>query len=349
MLVSPSPPVTSETLSGPSTSELPGLVDDLNLDLDFLVHFSSTDCHISRLRFTVPLLFPDQQPSGSLAESSRNERDSVSGEDVHRSTYLHELFDGIVESSQSSFMSHSSEPSETKRETPSLSVVTGDTTTVQEPCLSENDWDGFVNAASAESSNPSQESQNQDVMEEEGDSHTVAPAEGRNAEEELKDEDIFSSEWLHQLQSSHASSSSVIKEESVQCPVPVSKAAEVSENEWGVFAEAPSCRTSTDDDPFQALMPVVQEKGQVTCNQEWPLIDASQPIASDTRLTSDTSIELDLSVLESFVSTKPLHINQTTDIKNNPLVINKSLYTVPVQSQDGCCEEEDDEWGGFQG
>ena len=273
----------------------------------------------------------------------------MSGEDVHRSTYLHELFDGIVESSQSSFMSHSSEPSETKRETPSLSVVTGDITTVQEPCLSENDWDVFVKAASAESSNPSQETQNQDAMEEEGNGHAATPVEPRTSEEETKDDDIFSSEWLHQLQSSHTSSSSVIKEEGAHCPVPVSEEAEVSENEWGVFAEAPSCRTSADVDPFQALLPVVQEKELMTPNQEWPSIDSSHPIASAPRLTSDTSIELDLSILESFVSTEPLHINQNTDIKNNPLAINKSLFTVPVQSHDGCCEEEDDEWGGFQG
>ena len=73
MLASPSLPVTSEMSDGPSPSELPGLVDDLNLDLDFLVHFSSMEHHICRPHLTAHLLFSVQVNSHSDPSLNRVE------------------------------------------------------------------------------------------------------------------------------------------------------------------------------------------------------------------------------------------------------------------------------------
>jgi len=215
----------SPTPSRELGSEVQSATDDANLDLDFLVNYSS-------------------QPLNASAGSS-NGAESARCEELTRHSNLHDLFVGIVESSQSSAFSLSSGLSDHKHDDNQLPTPTLLPQSLREPCLKEDDWDGFVDATEAQmESSTANNSKSKDVSNEWDEFKETDSAWVKQKDKEAAGEnDIFSGEWLSQLRSSREVADADLPiTPSVEC----SKPADLLESDWGTFTDAPGNQAVAD-------------------------------------------------------------------------------------------------------
>jgi len=222
----------SPTPSRELGSEVQSANDDANLDLDFLVNYSS-------------------QPLNASAGSS-NGAESARCEELTRHSNLHDLFVGIVESSQSSAFSLSSGLSDHKHDDNQLPTPTLLPQSLREPCLKEDDWDGFVDATEAQmESSSTNNSKSKDVSNEWDEFKETDSASAKQKDKEMTGEnDIFSGEWLSQLRSSReVADADLPVAPSVEC----SKPADLLESDWGTFTDAPSNQAVSSNDKIHQL------------------------------------------------------------------------------------------------
>jgi len=295
----------SPTPSKELGSEVQSANEDLNLDLDFLVQFSN------------------QQLTGS-AGSSNNGTETSRHEELTRHSNLHELFSGIVESSQSSAFSLSSGLSDNKHEDNQLLTPTlrAEPSTVQ-PCLKEDEWDAFVDAAEApiEASTGNNCSRDKDSIPEELNvlKTEISNSVVRKDDEAGAESDIFSGEWLNQLRSSRDAPS--LDDSPAILSVETSKPACLLESEWGTFVDAPSNQAMEASNTSHFLMAASHDQShQSPSSHSRTLVDCKPSVPV---LMTDLS-------------------DQWTGL--NALAMDRVTLMEPTVQL-----LEEDEWGGFQG
>lgn len=292
----------SPTPSRELGSEVQSATDDANLDLDFLVQFSS-------------------QPLNASAGSSNNGTESARCEELSRHSNLHDLFVGIVESSQSSAFSLSSGLSDHKHDDNQLPTPTLLPQSLREPCLKEDDWDGFVDATEvAMESSTMNNSKTKDVSNEWDEfKEVVVSASAKQKDKEAAGEnDIFSGEWLNQLRSSREVTD-------VDLPialVELSKPADLLESDWGTFTEATSNQAANNvADVSYSHLTASNDKIHHLPHSHGPLVKESQPYIPV--LKTDSS--------DHWTSLNALDFGQVTLMEPAAQLL------------------EEEEWGGFQG